>query len=100
MAFSFKDLQPIGSTSGGGLEGTSPGNNTTSVWQYSSTTDNLTAIQAAGFFNEARDMVNAGDILWIIAGGPVLRTTFFAAAAKSPAISNVTVSSLGNTATT
>jgi len=100
MAFSISRLQPIGATSRGGLEGDTPGDNNTSVWQYSSTSDNLTVIQTAAYFNDVRDIVNAGDILWIVAAGPVLRTTFFTAAAKSPAVSDVTVSSAGNTATT
>lgn len=97
MAFLLKGLQPVGATSAGGDEGETPGDNSISIWQYSST-DTLATIQTAGYFNQVRDLLNADDILWIYATGDNLRVTFFSSANKSPATSNVTVSSKGNTA--
>lgn len=96
MAFSFKSLQPLGATAAGGLEGTSPGNNSTSGWIYASL-DSLAMIVTDGYFNEVRDLVNAGDSIWVVGQGPATRITFFDAADKSPSTADVTVSDLGKT---
>tara|TARA_Y100001963_G_C6761694_1_gene439816 strand:+ start:1581 stop:1862 length:282 start_codon:yes stop_codon:yes gene_type:complete len=62
MAFSLTDLQPIGGQSRAG--------NAPQIWSHTST-DAKTAIDAAGYYNDASDLLKVGDIIysWASTGG-------------------------------
>ena len=54
MAYSSTGLQPIG--------GQAKAGNAPQVWSYTST-DAKTAIDAAGYFNDASDLLKVGDLI-------------------------------------
>ena len=56
MAYSATGLQPIG--------GQAKAGNAPQVWSYTST-DAKTAIDAAGYFNDASDLLKVGDLIYI-----------------------------------
>ena len=65
MAYSSSGLTRIGS--GGGY----------AVWMYA-TTDNLTAVVVSGYFNDAANMLNVGDVILTVdtdAAVPALAAT-------------------------
>ena len=56
MAYDSKGLQPIG--------GQAKAGNAPQMWSYKST-DAKTAIDAAGYFNSASDLLKEGDLIYI-----------------------------------
>jgi len=56
MAFSIDGLNPIG---GNSRAGTAP-----AMWTYT-TTDNTAAMNTAGYFNTASDLLKVGDIMFL-----------------------------------
>ena len=58
MAYSKDGLSLIG---GGGKAGSAP-----QIWSYTST-DAKTAIDAAGYFNDASTLMNVGDVIFVYA---------------------------------
>lgn len=56
MAYSSTGLQPIG---GQGKAGTAP-----QMWAYTST-DAIAAVNSAGYFNGAADLLKVGDLMYI-----------------------------------
>lgn len=66
MVFVLNDLNPLGgqsrpskTTPPGGSQPTGG----SALWSYSSTTDNLAAVKATGYFNEARGLLAPGDVI-------------------------------------
>jgi hypothetical protein len=57
MPFEFPTLQPIG---GQARTGRAP-----AIWGYT-TTDLITAVRVAGYFNPARDMLQIGDLIYVV----------------------------------
>lgn len=110
MAFILKDFQPVGASARSGSPSLDdagevilpPGANAKAVWVYGSN-DTLTAIGAAGYFNEVRDLVNPNDALLIAGDGSnrELRWNSFLLVPKSSSITplgDVTLSALGQNA--
>ena len=100
MAFNIRFLQPVGGNArgGAGASSTDAGKNAGSSWNYAHPTDLLAAIQGAGYFNEARELVNQRDAIKIFDSTKILRQTSFLVVPKAPSAANVTISLLGNTA--
>lgn len=59
-----------------------------SVHTYFHPTDNLAAIKVAGYFNEARDLLSAGDVIFFSANGAAVDIVTVNAV---PATGNVTI---------
>lgn len=101
--FILKHFQPVGASARSGapsLDGAGaviaqPGSNAKAAWVYGSD-DTIAEIQAAGYFNEIRDLVNPNDAILIAGDGAnrELRWTSFLAVPKSPSTDNVTLSTL------
>lgn len=71
MAFVLKQLNPIGGQSRprksvpqGTPSASGPG-----VWSYFHAADALAAVKATGYFNEARNLLSAGDVILFSANG-------------------------------
>jgi len=94
MAFTLKNLQPVGGTARGGTgQPLDPGKNAKAYWSYSEF-NSTSAISSAGYFNEVRDLLNPNDAMLIIGSGVSLRWTSILASPKSPSTANVTMSPL------
>ena len=65
MAYDVAGLQPIG--------GQSKAGNAPQIWSYTST-DAKTAIDAAGYFNSASDVLKVGDLIYVHASTGGTRT--------------------------
>lgn len=65
MAYAAAGLQPIG--------GQSKAGNAPQLWSYTSA-DAKTAIDAAGYFNDASDLLNIGDLIYVHASTGGTRT--------------------------
>ncbi len=74
MAYNVAGLQPIGGQS---KAGSAP-----QIWSYTSE-DAITAIDAAGYFNDASDVLKVGDLIYIYAS-----TAGTATFSLTPVVSN------------
>ena len=74
MAYNVAGLQPIGGQS---KAGSAP-----QIWSYTSE-DAITAIDAAGYFNDASDVLKVGDLMYIYAS-----TAGTATFSLTPVVSN------------
>ena len=74
MAFILNQLNPIGgqSRSRKSVPQGTPTASGPATWSYFHAADNLAAVKATGYFNEARNLLSAGDfILFSDDGAPV-----------------------------
>lgn len=71
MAFILNQLNPIGGQSRPrkSVPQGSPVASGVGVWSYFHASDNLAAIKATGYFNEARNLLSAGDVIIFSANG-------------------------------
>lgn len=74
MAFILNQLNPVGGQSRPRKsvpQGT-PTASGPAVWSYFHATDNLAAVKATGYFNEARNLFSAGDAIMFSANGAAM----------------------------
>lgn len=67
MALVLTQLNPIGGQSRAQKKGSVI--STPSLWAYGHASDNLAAIKATGYFNDARGLLSPGDIIMFSANG-------------------------------
>lgn len=90
MVFILNNLNPIGGQSRPrkSIPQGTPVDGGIAVWSYFHPTDALTAIDDAGYFNEARDLLSAGDAIFVSVNGAAVSILTFATV---PATGDVTV---------
>ena len=92
MAFELLNLLPCGGQSR--PRKSTPAGSATAAgvaqWSYFSATDNLAAIKAAGYFNEARNLLSPGDSIQVSENGAAGSFIFVNAV---PQTGNVTIHS-------
>lgn len=65
------------------------------IWHFEAGADAVATVVTAGYFNEARDLLQVGDRIHVVAATEsAFRVLKVTAAPKSPATGNVTVSAL------
>lgn len=89
MAFVLNQLNPIGGQSRPrkSVPQGSPTASGPAMWSYFHAADNLTTVKAAGYFNEVRNLLSAGDVIVFSANGAAVDLITVAAV---PATGNVT----------
>jgi hypothetical protein len=83
MPFELATLQPIG---GQARTGRAP-----AIWSYV-TTDAITAVRVVGYFNQARDLLQIGDLIYVVvtSGGVLSTASWVVLKDKSATVVDVT----------